>query len=918
MTINGEQDSDALMRSEIHRLGILLGQSLTRQEGPQLFELVEKIRLLSKDKPGEVAQLLAHIDLDSAIKLARAFSVYFHLANITEQFFRSQDRAQERNTNGTWLAQVASRIKEAGIKQDVIEEAFQNLHVRPVFTAHPTEASRRSVLLKLKRIAELLSEKYSTSSLTTVNDDQFSEIIDLLWQTDELRLERPEVLDEARNAMNYLDDAATGALPEVLQELNRIAFELGVGEKLKPTDTPLTFGSWIGGDRDGNPFVTPEVTTNVLTLQRGHAIRVLQLTLKHLAEDLSISDRISPAGDQLWDSVEKDLTILSGLDSRMKRINAEEPYRLKISAISHRLEQTRIRFANKANHVQGVDYGSEKEFVEDLNKLFIALNNERSGLIAQGVLGKALRTAAAIGLQIAKLDVREHSDKHHEALAPLIDRAKIINKPYAQLTKSERFALLSQELDSPRPLATTVSGTTPSALTDAEAIRTYSTFGAINQALLQYGDDVIDTYIISMTKGPDDLMAAVILAKENGLVDLPAKVAKVNFVPLLETVDELRNADEILEALLSTPSYRILVSLRDNVQEVMLGYSDSNKDAGITTSQWEIQLAQRKLRDVAVKHGVRLRIFHGRGGTVGRGGGPTHDAILAMPWGVVVGDMKLTEQGEVISDKYLLPQLARENLELLVAATLEATLLHAASRVNQTDLDKWDEVMNKVSLSAQEKYNSLTKDPDLATYFALSTPVEQLADLHLGSRPAKRQANAGIESLRAIPWVFGWTQSRQIIPGWFGVGSGIKAARDAGHDETLRQMAKNWAFFKNFISNVEMTVAKADMKIAQHYVTELVPPELHHMFEKVRAEYEETKNQILWLTGEKEILDNQISLKKTLQIRDTYLLPLQYLQVSLLKKVRELNQNPENTDPLLRRTLLLTINGIATGLRNTG
>jgi phosphoenolpyruvate carboxylase len=602
----------------------------------------------------------------------------------------------------------------------------------------------------------------------------------------------------------------------------------------------------------------------------------------------------------------------------MKRINAEEPYRLKISAISHRLEQTRIRFANKANHVPGVDYGSEKEFVEDLNKLFIALNNERSGLIAQGVLGKALRTAAAIGLQIAKLDVREHSDKHHDALAPLIDRAKIINKPYAQLTKSERFAVLAQELDSPRPLAATAAGTTPSALTDAEAIRTYSTFGAINQALLQYGDDVIDTYIVSMTKGPDDLMAAVILAKENGLVDLPAKVAKVNFVPLLETVDELRNAGEILETLLSTPSYRILVSLRGNVQEVMLGYSDSNKDAGITTSQWEIQLAQRKLRDVAVKHGVRLRIFHGRGGTVGRGGGPTHDAILAMPWGVVVGEMKLTEQGEVISDKYLLPQLARENLELLVAATLEATLLHAASRVNQTDLDKWDEVMNKVSLSAQEKYNSLTKDPDLATYFALSTPVEQLADLHLGSRPAKRQANAGIESLRAIPWVFGWTQSRQIIPGWFGVGSGIKAARDAGHDETLRHMTKNWAFFKNFISNVEMTVAKADMKIAQHYVTELVPPEFHHMFEKVKAEYEETKNQILWLTGEKEILDNQISLKKTLQIRDTYLLPLQYLQVSLLKKVRELNQNPENTDPLLRRTLLLTINGIATGLRNTG
>ena len=918
MSQNSIQDSAAQMRAEIHHLGILLGQSLTRQEGAGLYELVEKIRILSKDNPSEVAQILARIDLDSAIKLARAFSVYFHIANITEQFFRSKDRIEERLNKGSWLSQFAAKIKESDISTETIQNAFKNLHVRPVFTAHPTEASRRSVLLKLKRIAELLNEKYSNSNLSTVSDDQFSEIIDLLWQTDELRLERPEVLDEARNAMNYLDDAATGALPEVLQELHKISQELGVSNILKPTDTPLVFGSWIGGDRDGNPFVTPEVTTNVLTLQRGHAIRDLQSIIKRLAEDLSISDRISPADDQLWDQVEKDLTVLLDLDSRMKRINAEEPYRLKLSAISHRLEKTRQRFATKTNHVPGVDYASEKEFIEDLNQLYDSLNNEKSELIANGILGKAVRTASAIGLQLAKLDVREHSEKHHEALAPLIDRAKLTTKAYKDLTREERFVLLAQELDSPRPLAATPLGTTPTVLTNPEHIRTYSTFGAINQALSLYGDAVIDTYIVSMTKGPDDLLAAVLLAKENGLIDLGARIAKINFVPLLETVDELRNAGDILETLLSTPSYRVLVSLRDNLQEVMLGYSDSNKDAGITTSQWEIQLAQRKLRDVASKHGINLRIFHGRGGTVGRGGGPTHDAILAMPWGVVDGEMKLTEQGEVISDKYLLPQLARENLELLVAATLEATLLHAAARVNQKDLDQWDLVMNKISNSAQEKYNSLTKDPDLANYFALSTPVEQLADLHLGSRPAKRQANAGIESLRAIPWVFGWTQSRQIIPGWFGVGSGIKTARSEGFEETLRHMSKNWAFFKNFISNVEMTVAKADMKIAQHYVNELVPKELHHMFDKIKEEYEETKRQILWITGETEILDNQQSLKKTLQIRDTYLLPLQYLQVSLLKKVRELNQTSEDLDPLLRRTLLLTINGIATGLRNTG
>ncbi|MFM8212777.1 MAG: phosphoenolpyruvate carboxylase, partial [Actinomycetes bacterium] len=345
MPENSSQDSYALMRSEIHHLGVLLGQSLTRQEGNQLFELVEKIRGLSKDNPLEVAQILGRIDLDSAIKLARAFSVYFHLANITEQFFRSKDRASERQLNGSWLSQMAEKIKKSDIDSTTVADAFKNLHVRPVFTAHPTEASRRSVLLKLKRIAELLNEKYSNGSITTITDDQFSEIIDLLWQTDELRLERPEVLDEARNAMNYLDDAALGALPEVLQELNRVARELKVDADLNPTDTPLEFGSWIGGDRDGNPFVTPEVTTNVLTLQRGHAIRDLQEIIKRLAEDLSISDRISPADDDLWNFVEKDLTTLTDLDSRMKRINAEEPYRLKLSAISHRLEKTRQRFA---------------------------------------------------------------------------------------------------------------------------------------------------------------------------------------------------------------------------------------------------------------------------------------------------------------------------------------------------------------------------------------------------------------------------------------------------------------------------------------------------------------------------------------------------------------------------------------------
>lgn len=897
---------EAELRSQIRRLGSLLGQSLVRQEGEHLLNLVEQIRHLTKSDPTSAAGVLDRTDLDSAIKLARAFSSYFHLANITEQVFRSKELFAQQAATGSWLWRTAERIKAAQIDQNTLESAFENLKVRPVFTAHPTEAARRSVLLKLKRIAELLENPNS-------EDDQFSEIIDLLWQTDELRLEQPEVIDEARNAMNYLDDAASGPLIEVLETLTKVAHYLNVSED--KLNQPLSFGSWIGGDRDGNPFVTPKVTIDVLTLQRGHAIRDLKAMIKRLAEDLSISDRISPAIDELWESIEKDLINLPDLDPRLKRINAEEPFRLKLSAISNKLEATRKRFAHKEPHKAGVDYSSKQELLNDLAVLQRALSHERTQLVSKGLFAKAHRTIKAIGLQLATLDVREHSEKHHLALAPLIDRAKISDKPYAELSSAEKFNLLAKELDSPRPLASA-----PYALVDSDAAKTYQTFVAINEALADFGPDVIETYIVSMTKGPQDLLAAVVLAKETGLVDLPERIAKIDFVPLLETVDELRNAGEILEALLSTPAYRVLVSLRGNLQEVMLGYSDSNKDAGITTSQWEIHLAQRKLRDVAKAHGVRLRIFHGRGGTVGRGGGPTHDAILSMPWGVVDGDIKLTEQGEVISDKYLLPQLAKENLELLVAATLEATVLHAEPREDLVRINRWNPVMDAISNAAQEKYNSLVKHEDLSEYFAHSTPVEQLAGLHLGSRPAKRpDQKQDLSSLRAIPWVFGWTQSRQIVPGWFGVGTGLASIKnDPEKIKIVKEMYESWPFFQNFLSNVAMTLAKTDLTVAEHYVTQLVPENLHHFFDEIKAEHALTIKEILALTGETELLEKQPVLKNTLAVRDNYLLPLQFLQVSLLRKVRELQDRGEEVDPLLRRTLLLTINGIATGLRNTG
>jgi len=526
----------------------------------------------------------------------------------------------------------------------------------------------------------------------------------------------------------------------------------------------------------------------------------------------------------------------------------------------------------------------------------------RGELIATGLLERTIRSIAAFGLTHATLDIREHSDAHHNLLK------QVLPAGYLELSHSEKFPILIKELGSSAPIATTAL--------DAAGKKTFDTFKAIDDLIERFGPEVIETYIVSMTKGADDLIAATVIGKAAGLVDLDKKVAKIGFAPLLETVAELRSAGEILEKLLSDPTYRSLVKLRGDVQEVMLGYSDSNKDAGIATSQWEIHRAQRNLRDVAIKYGVTLRLFHGRGGSVGRGGGPTYDALVALPWGSVDGQIKMTEQGEVISDKYALPALARENVELTLAASLEATILNRGPRQSPTDLAQWNECMNLISDSSFARYRSLIDHPDLPAYFYASTPVEQLGNLFLGSRPSRRpDAAGGLDSLRAIPWVFGWTQSRQIVPGWYGVGSGLKAAREAGKTEVLKTMLKDWHFFHTFISNVEMTLAKTDLVTAKRYVETLVPKELHHFLDTITEEFELTVKEILALTEKKTLLGDQPILARTLQVREAYLSPLHLLQVNLLHRVRTAG---DSSDATLIRALLLTINGVAAGLRNTG
>ena len=770
------------------------------------------------------------------------------------------------------------------------------MSVRPVFTAHPTEAARRSVLNKMGRIVELLDNPQDPAQT-----QRLAETIDLLWQTDELRLDRPEPLDEAMNALYYLDDLFRVTVPEVLDEFAREIKRIGVD--LPVTARPLSFGSWIGGDRDGNPNITSQVTTDAMVLQVGHAIRVTIAAMDSLRQLLSVSTRIVGATAELSASVERDLAHIPEFEERFLRLNAEEPYRLKATAIVHRLAMTRDRHARNTAHVPHRDYKDTAELLSDLTLMRDSLFEHKGELIATGLLERTIRTVAAFGITHATLDVREHSDAHHYLLNQIIDIDGYLEKSHAH-----KFEILSGLLKSGVSLDTTAL--------DTNGKRVLDTFIAIADLIERFGPEAIETYIVSMTKGADDLIAAVVIATQTGLINIAKGVALVGFAPLLETVAELRAAGEILEQLLSDPTYRQIVTLRGDLQEVMLGYSDSNKDAGIATSQWEIHRAQRSLRDVARRHGVQLRLFHGRGGSVGRGGGPTYEALIALPWGSVDGHIKMTEQGEVISDKYSLPSLAREHVELTLAASLEATVLNRAPRQSPQALATWNECMQLVSDRAFSTYRELIEHDDLPAYFYASTPVEQLGNLFLGSRPSRRpDAKGGLDALRAIPWVFGWTQSRQIVPGWFGVGSGLKAARQAGKSEVLTTMLAQWHFFHTFISNVEMTLAKTDLSLARGYVDALVPENLHHFLDTIQAEFDLTVSEILLLTKKESLLGDQAILARTLAVRDAYLSPIHLLQINLLKRVRQAQGAP---DPILQRALLLTINGVAAGLRNTG
>ncbi|GAA5021713.1 phosphoenolpyruvate carboxylase [Terrabacter aeriphilus] len=913
----------AALRASVRQLGTLLGEALERHEGAELLALVEKVRALAREpEDDELRALLEGVDARTAVVLARAFTAYFQLVNVTEQLHRWQElSAVEQTPLAATVGRIGVALEEGTLERHELDDVLARLEYRPVFTAHPTEATRRTVLNLLRRIAvtvDELEDPRRPASDGPRAERRLAELVDMLWQTDELRIVRPEPTDEARTALHTLRFLADQVVPDLLAELDRTLE--GIGVTLPTSARPLRFGAWAGGDRDGNPNVTPAVTLEVIGMQHDAGLAELVEKLDHMLHELSSSTRFIAVTDAMRESIERDAAALPVTYAAVRRLNAEEPYRLKLSFIRVRLLRTRDRLTHGTAHEPGRDYASFDELLADLVLIRDSMIAGGDRLTADGAILRLVRSVVATGTGLATLDIREHSAKHHAALGELYDRIGELPTPYAELDAPERIALLSKEMAARRPL----TGLAVHGAHDVgeAATASLSLLGAIGRALDTYGPEAIETYIVSMTHDVDDLFAVVVLAREAGLVTFGTETteatARIGFAPLFETVAELEAAGPLLEALLSDPSYRRIVAARGDVQEIMLGYSDSSKDAGIAASQWQIHRAQRALRDIARAHGVVLRLFHGRGGSVGRGGGPTGEAILSQPYGSLDGPIKITEQGEVISDKYTLPGLARFNLEVALAAVLEASVLHRKSLLPKDVLDGWNGTMDLVAGRGQDAYRSLVRDPSLVPFFVSATPVDELGKMNIGSRPSKRPGGeGGLDDLRAIPWVFGWTQSRIILPGWFGVGSGLAAAREDGREKTLREMYGSWAFFRTFLSNVQMTLAKTDLDIAAGYVRALVPDDASGLFDTIREEHARTVEEVLRVTGQKELLESAPVLRRTLDLRDSYLAPLHALQTSLLARSRAVPDDVE-PDPEVQRALLLTINGIAAGLRNTG
>ncbi|MBI3285314.1 MAG: phosphoenolpyruvate carboxylase [Burkholderiales bacterium] len=912
-------DKDQSLREDIRRLGRILGDTVRQQHGDQAFDLIETIRQnairfrrdADQAARAELEATLDTLSNDQTTQVIRAFSYFSHLVNLAE------DQHHIRRTRAHLIAGSAPRqgslahtieaLYNTGHDTRQLLDFFQTAQVNPVLTAHPTEVQRKSILNCQMAITRLLDERdrmQLTPEESAANEEALARAVLTLWQTRMLRMSKLSVLDEVENGLSFYDYTFLRELPQLYAGLEDL---LSSKDPLhQPVDLPsfMKMGSWIGGDRDGNPFVTASVLEKTLAMQANRAFKFYLEELHTLGSQLSMAT--------LLVQVSPDLLALAQRSPDHSPHRADEPYRLAVSGMYARLAATYkdLLGMEAIIHASGPApaYTSAEELSADLDTVHRSLLANGSAAITRGRLRHLRRAVSVFGFYLAPVDLRQNSDVHERVVAELLQAANPAVH-YLELDEEQRIALLVQEISSSRPLAS------PYLTYSEETQSELSIYRAAATAQQRYGKGAVPNCIISKTDGVSDMLELALLLKESGLLHPDQARLDVNIIPLFETIEDLQNSAPAMDRLFALPAYARLLASRDHAQEVMLGYSDSNKDGGFLTSGWELYKAELDLVAVFAKHQVRLRLFHGRGGSVGRGGGPSYQAILAQPAGAVQGQIRLTEQGEVITAKYGNPEVGRRNLEVLAAATMEASLL---AHTEAAPRPEFLSAMEELSAHAFIAYRDLVYETEgFEQYFWESTVIAEIAGLNIGSRPASRKKSTAIEDLRAIPWVFSWSQCRLMLPGWFGFGAAVQAYLQAHPDnglQILQAMFKEWSFFSTVLSNMEMVLAKSDIGIASRYA-QLVKDESlrNRIFPRIQAEHELTIAVLKTISGQDELLSTNPLLKRSIRNRFPYLSPLNHVQVELLERYRN-----GDSDERVRRGIHLSINGIAAGLRNSG
>jgi phosphoenolpyruvate carboxylase len=911
-------DKDQPLRYDVRLLGRILGETVRAQEGDQVFERVERIRQTAlrfhrqadATARHELQTIISGLAEDQAIRIIRAFGYFSHLANIAEDQHhirrtRAYAMANAAPREGT-MARALARARDARVSRAALQGFFATALCSPVLTAHPTEIRRQSSIDREMEIAKLLDERDRvefTPEELEANRTALRRAVLTLWQTSILRRTRLRILDEVANGLNYYDQTFLREVPRLYADLEDQLAALTPDWDGLAVPAFLRMGSWIGGDRDGNPFVTADVLSQALHMQSECAFRFYLEEVHRLGGELSLDGRMVRISDAVRRLVER------SPDRSPQR--EDEPYRRAIAGLYARLAAT-------ARGLDGIEpqrpeiaaapaYASAAELLEDLDALSESLAANGSSSLARGRLRQLRRSVDVFGFHLASLDLRQNSDVHDRVIAELFATAGS-SADYRALDEDARLALLLAEMRSPRPLGSPHLSYSETTVAELAILR------AAADGRRRYGNLAVPYYVISKAGAVSDILEVAVLLKEVGLMRPWEGALDLDIVPLFETIDDLRRCGAVMDRLFALPEYRRILEGRGDLQEVMLGYSDSNKDGGYLTSTWELYKAERTLIDTFRRHSVRLRLFHGRGGSVGRGGGPSYQAILAQPAGALQGAIRITEQGEVIAAKYANAEVGRRNLEALAAATLEATLLDSDRASPRAE---YLAAMDELSSDAYEAYRGLVYETDgFERYFRESTVIGEIANLNIGSRPASRTGSPRIEDLRAIPWVFSWAQCRLMLPGWYGFGTAVERWRAAHPDgmAILRQMYRDWPFFTTMLSNMDMVLAKSDIAIASRYAELVADPVLRErIFGRLRAEWEKSVRAVLEIMEQSALLERNPLLARSIRNRFPYIDPLHHIQVDLLHRHRA-----GAVDEKVVHAIHLTINGIAAGLRNSG